>query len=391
MSNPFAIPHEKQLKLTANRRNISIGLPTPAPGCDRRFPLTPEAAGLLVERGFSVKIQQGGAESIHYPDFKYQQQGVDIVSRAEAFRCDIVIYLAPLTSVDARSIRHGALLLTLLDSAISDNIALGILLKSSIITIALDLIEDSRHNTPFADILAEIAGRAAMTVASSLLADSEHGKGILLGGVAGIVPCEVTIIGSGISACAAARSAIGLGAMVRIFDNDVYSLRSALRELGQSVSGSAMHPRVLANALRSADVVIATDTRPSYELSADIVGEMKQGVIAFDLTASDRSVFPSLPHVNLSNVSIDKAAVQGRACYIYPATSVPRTVAMALSNTFLTMISDIFTCDGLTNALMLNSGLQRAALTFLGKPTHVKAGHALGLRPIDINLILQFS
>ncbi len=79
MSNPFAIPHEKQLKLTANRRNISIGLPTPAPGCDRRFPLTPEAAGLLVERGFSVKIQQGGAESIHYPDFKYQQQGVDIV------------------------------------------------------------------------------------------------------------------------------------------------------------------------------------------------------------------------------------------------------------------------------------------------------------------------
>jgi len=392
MGNPYAIPLEQRIKLTSNRKRITIGLPTPPTGSDRRFPFTPEAAGMLVERGFSVKIQQGGASSIHYTDLRYQQQGVEIVDRGEAFRCDIVIYLAPLSGIDARALRNGALLLTFLDSALAEASALAILLRNSVITIALDLIADNHGQLPFADILSEISGRAAMTLANSLLADSDHGKGILLGGVAGIVPCEVTIMGSGISACAAARSAMGLGAIVKMFDNDVYSLRAALRELGAGITGSSMHPRVLAGALRSADVVIATDARPAYEISADVVAEMKEGVIIFDLTSSDRPVFPSLSMVDIGNTPpIALSQLKGRRTYLYPAGAVPRTVAMALSNTFITMITEIFTCDGITNALMLNGGLQRAALTFLGKPTNSRVAARLGMRAIDINLILQFS
>ncbi len=392
MGNPYAIPKEKQLKLTANRHRITIGLPTPPSGSDRRFPLTPEAAGMLVERGFNVKIQQGGASSIHYTDLRYQQQGVDIVDRGEAFRCDIVIYLAPLSGIDARALRNGAMLLTFIDSVLADRSAAAILLRNSIITLALDLIEDSRGLLPFADILAEISGRAAMTIANSLLADSDHGKGILLGGVAGIVPCEVTIMGSGISACAAARSAMGLGAIVKMFDNDVYSLRAALRELGAGITGSSMHPRVLAGALRSADVVIATDARPPYEISSDIISEMKEGVIIFDITSTDRAVFPSLPPVDIGNTPLAALSeLKGRRAYFYPAGAVPRTVAMALSNTFITMITEIFTCNGITNALMLNGGLQRAVLTFMGKPTNARVATRLEMRPMDINLILQFS
>ncbi|MDE5929885.1 MAG: alanine dehydrogenase, partial [Muribaculaceae bacterium] len=127
--------------------------------------------------------------------------------------------------------------------------------------IALDLIENSDSRKPFADILNEIDGRAALAIASSLLADSVHGKGILMGGVAGIVPCEVTVLGSGFDALAAARTAIGLGATVRMFDNDSYSLREADRMLGPAVITSAMHPRVLVSALRSADVVVAGANR----------------------------------------------------------------------------------------------------------------------------------
>ncbi len=392
MGNPYAIPHEQRIKLTTGRKRITIGLPTPPAGSDRRFPLTPEVAGMLVERGFSVKVQQGGASSIHYTDLRYQQQGVDIVDRGEAFRCDIVIYLAPVTGIDARALRNGALLLTFLDSALADASALAVLLRNSVITIALDLIDDKRGQLPFADILSEISGRAAITLANSLLADSDHGKGILLGGVAGIVPCEVTIMGSGISACAAARSAMGLGAIVKMFDNDSYSLRAALRELGSGITGSSMHPRVLAGALRSADVVIATDARPVYEISADVVAEMKEGVIIFDITSSDRPVFPSLSMVDIGNIPPGAVPrLKGRCTYLYPAGAVPRTVAMALSNTFITMITEIFTCDGITNALMLNSGLRHAALTFLGKPTHSRVAARLGMRAIDINLILQFS
>lgn len=385
-------PLEQMLRIGINRRNITIGLPAPAAGEDRRFPLTPEAAGLLVERGFTVKMQQGAASAIHYPDLKYQQQGVEITDRAETLRTDMVIYLSPLGGADVRGLKRGSMLLTLFPAVASDPDVVRILLAKGIITIALDRICDDRGNTPFADILAEIAGRAAMASASALLADSVHGKGILLGGIAGIVPCEATILGSGIDACAAAQSAIGLGATVRMFDNDVYRLRSALRQLGPGVAGSAIHPHVLINALRSADVIVATDIRPLHIIPADIVAEMKAGVITFDLTSGPRRVFPSMPAIDLGNASAADNSMDGRrACYINPANAVPRTVAMALSNTLLTMVSEIFTCDGMTNALMLNRGLQMAALTFLGKPVNTAIGNLVGLRAVDINLILQFS
>lgn len=392
MTSCSATPLEQLLDVAVSRRNVTIGLPgyTGSDSCG--FPLTPEGAAMLVARGFVVKMQEGGAAGIHYHDLKYQQHGIEITSRAEALRCDIVIYPAPLRSADVRMMKRGAMLLTMFRSATADAQALRLLLSHHIITIAIDLIEDSDGHHPFADILSEIAGRASMAIASSLLADAVHGKGILLGGIAGIVPCEVTIIGSGIDACAAAASAMGLGASVRIFDNDIYRLRRALRYLGNGVSGSAMHPRVLLNALRTADVVVATAITPKHQISADVVAEMKLGVITFDLDHHAGATFPSLQPIELDNASPADNTMDGhRVCYINPGNAVPRTTAMALSNTFLTMISEIFTCDGFTNALMLNTGLQRAALTFLGKPVNATVAKILGTRLVDIKLILQFS
>lgn len=391
MSEYSPTPLEQLLGIAVSKRNATIGLPAPLDN-DKRFPLTPEAAGMLVERGFTIKIEEGGANRIHYDDYKYQQYGVDIVDRAETLRCDIVISLSELAPSDARGLKRGSMLFTLFDSVIGSQKVMSILLRSHVIAIALDLISDERGHLPFSDILKEISGRASVAIASSLLADAEFGKGILLGGVAGIVPCEVTIIGSGIDACAAARSAIGLGAIVRMFDNDVYRLRAAIRELGPGVSGSALHLNVLVNALRSADVVVATPIKPLHVISSDVVEEMKRGVITFDLGTESQSVFPSMPKVDLGMFSACSRPNDGqRVCYVHPGNAMPRTVAMALSNTLLTMLSEIFACEGFTNALMLNAGLQQAALTFLGKPVNATVAKILGMRQIDIKLMLQFS
>lgn len=384
-------PLEQLLEIAVNRQKISIGLPKSTDRADRRFPLTPEAAGMLVDRGFCVKMQQGGAETIHYDDSKYSAVGVDIVDRAEVMRCDIVICLSPVGPIDVRQMRRAAMLLTLFDSVAWSQMTLKALLGGHILTVALDLVCDSRSNRPFADILSEISGRAAIAIASSLLADSVHGKGILLGGIAGIVPCEVTIFGSGIDACAAASSAIGLGALVRMFDNDVYRLRAAMREVGPGVSGSALHPRVLQNALKSADVVVATRLSPPLAISSGVAADMKRGVVTFDLDNS-RPMFPTLMRIDLGVVSPGDNTLDGnRVCYVNPGNAVPRTAAMALSNTLLTMFNDIFTCDGLNNALMLNAGLQAGALTFMGKPVNPTVASLTGLRHVDIKLLLQFS
>lgn len=382
-------PLEQALEAIMNRRKITIGLP--APSCsDRRFPLTPEAAGLLAGRGFLVKMEKDAAQSIRYTNMRYQQQGVEIVDRSEAMRCDMVISFSPFTTLQARMLKKGALLLTLFDSVAHDSDVIRLLLHNHVIALALDLVLDDLGHKPFADILAEIAGRASVVLASSLLTDSDRGKGILLGGVAGIVPCEVMVMGSGIDACAAARSAIGLGAMVRMFDNDTYRLRAAIRELGPGVMGSAMHPRVMLNALRSADVVIATEIRPVHVITAEAIDEMKSGVVVFDLTKRTNPVFPSMEYVDLGIGNAD-LHLPSKVCYINPGNAVPRTEAMAMSNALMTLLTEIFTCDGLTNALMLNSGLQAAALTFLGKPVNQHVANLVGMRAVDIKLILQFS
>ena len=386
-------PLEELLAIATSARSLSIGLPASESASERRFALTPEAAGSLVARGFRVRMQAGAANCIHYADTAYVRHGVEVVERHEAMACDIVLHLPALSTADARMLRRGSMVLTLFHPAQQNPAALRMLLEKHVIALALDLVTDDHGHRPFADILHEIDGRAAMAIASSLLADSVHGKGILLGGIAGVVPCEVTVIGSDIAARAAARSAIGLGAMVRMFDDDVYSLREATLELGPGVIASALHPRVLSGALRSADIVVVTSTVRPVVLGADAVSEMKRGVVCFDISRGERPAFPSLPEADLAMASPADTdpANPLRLCYINAGNAVARTAAMALRNTLLKMLADIVTCDGASNALKLKPGLRVAAYTFLGKPVNERIARLLGMRATDINIFLQFS
>ena len=388
------VPLEELLSATTGKRSVVIGLPAASGVVEHRFPLTPEGAGMLVSRGFCVKMEKGAAEYIHYSDAAYARCGVEITERAEALAADIVVYLPLMDVADARRLKRGALLLSFIHNRETDRETIRTLVERHVIALALELICDEAGHRPFADILHEIDGRAAIAIASSLLADAVHGKGILLGGVAGVVPCEVMVIGSDMAAVAAAKGAIGMGAIVRIFDDNVYRMREASAMLGPGAICSSMHPRVFENGLRSADIVVATDTMPRCGVvGCDMVGLMKRGVICFDLTSSPGSAFPSLPVVDLDLASPSDNSVTEptRLCYINAGNAVPRTVAMALSNTFVTMLDDLMVCDGVANALKLKDGLRKAAYTFLGKCVNPTVARVAGLRSVDINLFLQFS
>lgn len=383
----------QELPTATTRRSLSIGIPKSTDPNELRFPLTPEGAQMLVEQGFTVRMQPDAAASIHYTDAQFTRCGVDLADRDEVLRSDIVICLSPLTPSEVHKMRKGALLLCLHENGRQPRETILALLDRHIISIALDLITDSRGNTPFADILSETDGRAAIALAASLLADPIHGKGILLGGVAGVVPCEVTIIGSGIAARAAARSAAGAGAMVRMFDNDVYRLRDAGRELGSFLICSSLHPRVVSAALRSADVVVLTDNNSHFTVDKDLADEMKRGVIVFDLSHDPGKAFPSMPTIDLASAAsfskLDRGAT--RVAFINAGSAVPRTCAMALSNTFLTLFNDMVTYDGISNAIRLVPGLQRAALTFLGKAVNTQVARTARVRHVDISIFLTIS
>ncbi len=387
-------PLEMPCDTSTRQRHITIGLPSCDDPAERRFPLTPEGAAQLIERGFRVKMQPGAAATINYADSAYIRAGVEMADRTAALGCDIVIYMSAIPVADAMKLRRGCMLLTLGEAACRDRSSLAQLLKRHVITVALDLIEDTRGHTPFADILAEIDGRAAIAIASSLLADAKRGKGILLGGVAGIIPCETIILGSGIAACAAARSAMGLGSTVRMFDNDVYSLRRACQELGPWVITSSLHPRTLDNALRSADVVVSTAMSQPHILSPETVAAMKKGVLTFDVApCSDGSSFPSMVPVDLALASAieSSASIPERICFIHAGSAVARTAAMAISNTLITLLADIITCEGVSRAMRMHPGIQKATMTFFGKAVNPRVAEVLGVRNVDITIYLTLS
>lgn len=393
MLQDIPTPQEQPQETCTSHRGFTIGLPACDYPSERRFPLTPEAAGQLIERGFRVKMQENAAACINYGDNSYMRAGVEVCTREEALGCDIVIHLAPMSVCDVRRLRRGAMLLTLLNPSHQDAPALRELLRRHIIAIAVDLIEDSRGCTPFADILAEIDGRASVAMASSLLADPSRGKGILLGGIAGIIPCEVLIIGSGIAACTAARSAMGLGATVRMYDNDVYSLRRASQELGPWVISSTLHPHTLENALRSADVAIVTPTETPFAVGRESVGLMKRGVLCFDLVSETGEAFPGMRAVDLAGAFAGKecAGPGERVCYTHAGCAVARTAAMALSNTFVTLMNSIVSCEGVSNALKLLPGMQKATFTFFGRIVNPRVAKAAGMRSVDISIYLTLS
>lgn len=381
-------PLEQPAAVLTQRRRLTIGLPSCRQDRERRFPLTPEGATILTERGFEIRMEQGAAAAIRYDDARYERCGAIITSRSEALACDIVISMAPLSVADIRMLRRGALLLTLLRTELQTPAAIRELMRRHIIAIALDLITDDDGNTPFAGILSEIEGRAAMTAAATMLTDLDGGKGILLGGIAGIIPCEVTVIGSGIAARAVARAASGAGATVRMFDSNVYSLRRAARDLGPWVITSAMHPNVLEHALRSADVVVVTSFADTdLPVGSVETGVMKSGVVLFDISSKPGRMFPDIPLVDC----FESRKKTPHVCHINAGATVPRTAAMAMTNCLTTMMAALSECDGTANALRLLPGLQAAAYTFFGKVVNSEIAAVAGVRAVDINIFLTLS
>ena len=282
-----------------------------------------------------------------------------------------------------------------------------------IINIAIDLIRDDAGNRPFGDILSEINGRSALTLAAAMLADPVNGKGILLGGIAGVIPCEVTIIGSCLAACSAARSALGLGAMVRLFDDDVYRLRTALRQLGGGVIGSSIHPHALENALRSADILVITGEGNQLPVEGNVDCILKRKVLVFDLSDHPGTALRGLVPVDLGEfgqdadlrasayallndrmaASADDPAAQPlrRPCFVNSGSAVPRTTAMALSDTFITLLNHISSCEGTGAILPLTPGLQEATLTFMGKAVNTEVARLAEVRHTDIRILLSLS
>lgn len=326
---------------------------------ETRFLLTPEACGLLTSAGINLMIETGAGVDISFGDEAYAEYGVKIVERDEALKAHVVLSYTPLRADDVKKMTRGAALLCMAGDSIYRRETIQAMLDMRITCAMLDNMYSFNDDAVFANIIYEIDGRAAILYAQEHLSYLGGGKGVLLAGVAGINPCEVLIIGEGKDCFAAAKAAMAAGASVTLLNNDISMLQAARRYCGDNLTTLAIHPRVLYNKCKTADVLIlGTTTRP-FEFPNKLNRVMKDS--AFVMNFKD----------------------------LHPSTSVPRTVAMALSNVLVNFFDEMVIKNGFENMVATTAGVRAGVVTFSGKLVDKLVASVVQLPAVELTMMLR--
>src|SRR5512133_2049734 len=287
--NTVFMPKEEHLETAVKNRRLTIGIPCDDKDDEKRVALSPESVNILVESDNEVIVQKGAGLGANFTDKDYSENGAIISeSPARVYSADVVIKVDPFTAKESEHLRGNQVIMSYLNVLKLENETLEKLIKKKVTALAFEKIRDERGMMPVIESMSEINGGISIIIASEYLSNIHGGKGVMLGGVTGISPTEVVIIGANTAGESAARVALGLGSQVKVFDNSLPHLRMFQRHLGQRIETSVFHPPVLKKALKSVDVLIGAieldDLKPYYFISEEMIRIMKKGSIAIDLS-----------------------------------------------------------------------------------------------------------
>ncbi|HOY49506.1 MAG TPA: alanine dehydrogenase, partial [Flavobacteriales bacterium] len=251
------LPQEEMLEVGRRSSELQIGIPKETSFQERRVSLVPAAVAVLVNNGHQITVESGAGTNANYQDKDYSDAGATIAYGPEqVYKCDIVLKVAPPTFDEIEMMNQKQKLISALQLTVQQKNFFNHLISKKITGLAFDYIKDRSGIYPVVRSMSEIAGNTSILIAAEYLSTTNNGIGMMLGGISGVPPTEVVIIGSGTVSEFAARAAIGLGAHVKVFDNSLYRLRRIQNDLGQRLFTSIIEPRQLEAALATADVVI---------------------------------------------------------------------------------------------------------------------------------------
>ena len=385
-------PEECLIREIAGKPRLSIGIPKEDAGIETRLPLTPEGVAIITEEGHSVYIQRGAGLPMSYSDMQFSEAGAFLVDSAEeVFSTDIVFKITPPTIGQLHMMQNRSTIFSMLQLSNLSKEAIELMMQKKMNAIAYELIKDEQKAFPVVNSIAEIEGNAAIAIISDLMSSEHGGKGILLGGVAGITPPEVVILGASITGSIAARTAIGLGAMVKVFDHDINKLRKIQHYLGRMVFTSVIHPTVLFKALASADAVIGNlryiNGSDRFMVSEELVKTMKKGSVIVDRSVDQGGCFETSECRTLNDPVFVK---HGIIHYCVPNISarVGRTSSIALSNIFTPIILKIGESGSVRQSVADSSGFRHGAFVFNGIMVNRLMGDYYNIPSNDIGLFL---
>jgi len=385
-------PQEEMLETAKSSKKLVIGLPREDEKKETRVCLTPEAVEVLRSYGHEVIIESGAGKAAHYSDSDYSEcGGILVTDRHKVMEADIVLKVEPPSLDDIALMKGQQVLFSSLLASRQSEAYLRALMSKKITAVAFENIKDENDCYPVVRSMNAIAGTNAVLLAAEFLRTYHGGKGVLLGGVAGITPVEVVIIGAGTAAESAVRAARGLGAHIRVFDNSVHSLVQLQNNLGQSLYTSVYHPRVLEKALRSADVLIgalqSNEKSPRFFVTEEMVKGMKKGSVIIDISIGQGDCIETSEPIGVFDKPYLKHGVWHYCVTNMPAC-VARTASIALSNVFMPLLLRVSEAGGFLQLLKTDRGLRNGVYIFNGILTNQYMGNYFNIPSKDINLLM---
>ncbi|MEI6900478.1 MAG: alanine dehydrogenase, partial [Bacteroidota bacterium] len=372
--------------------NLTIGVPKESTNQENRVPLVPDGVNLLAHHGHQVVIESGAGEAAHFSDHEYSEAGARIVpSCDEVYKSDLIMKISPVTPEEIEILHPKQTLFSALMMGIQKEEYFRRLMGKKVTAIAFEMIRDKAQSFPVIRAMSELAGSTSVFIAAEFLSNPDYGKGRMFGGFTGINPSEVVIIGAGTVGEYAARSAMGLGALVKVFDNSVFRLRRLQNNIGFRVYTSILHQKVLFDSLKTADVAIGAihskSGRSPCLVSEEMVAAMKEGSVIIDISIDQGGCFETSRPTNHKNPVFN---FHGVTHYCVPniASRIPHTASQALNNIFVPMILDIGTEGGIENFIKYDTGVRKGVYLYNGISTNAHLSKYFNLPFQDIDLLM---
>ena len=385
------LPQEEKLEISKQRGDLFIGIPKESSYQERRICLTPDAVNSLISEGHRVMIESGAGLSASYSDQEYSNAGAEITADSKkVFGCPMLLKISPLTLEEFELVNPETIVISAIQLKTRNKDYFEALAKKKITALAFEYIKDEDGTFPAVKSLSEIAGIASVLIASELMINNQFGKGLLFGNITGVPPTEVVILGAGTVGEFAAKSALGLGASVKVFDNSITKLRRLQNNLNQRIFTSTIQQKALLKALRRCDVAIGAmrgKERCPVVVSETMVELMKKGSVIVDVSIDTGGCFET------SEVTThEKPTFINHDVIHYCVPNIPsrysKTASLSISNIITPFLLQIAEDGGIERAIRYNNGLKHGIYTYHGILTNKAIGEWFSLNYSDINLIV---
>lgn len=386
------VTQEQLLQVKKDKHAFFIGLPKEISLQENRISLTPDAVELLVNNGHEVWVETKAGEGSKFTDKQYSDAGAKIVySPLDVYKANVILKIEPPTLEEIEYMRPGQTLISALQVGHLDKEFVNALLRKKVTALAYEFIEDKVGGMPIVRAMSEIAGSTVILIAAEYLSTSKKGKGVILGGITGVPPTKVVIIGAGTVAEYSARAALSLGAQIQVFDNHLYKLRRIKHALGHQVYTSTIDTVTLSESLKTADVVIgalrAEKGRTRHVVSEEMVSKMKPDSLIIDLSIDQGGSVATSEITTHDKPTFRKYDVI-HYCVPNVASRVAHTATTALSNIFTPTILRAAEEGGVEDMIFSHKWFMKGVYTYKGSLTNESVARKFGLKYKNIELLL---